>query len=174
MPFKEAILVATSYSEYKLEIVDYIRKHFKRKSWVLDVGAGCGTYADYLKGYFKNIDAVEVFEPNIINFDLKKKYKHVYNVDIREFEFVFYDLIIMGDVLEHLTVEEAKKVLDYMLPRCKEIIVAVPYLMPQGIEEDNVYEIHKQDDLTPEIMEKRYPQLKCLYQNQWCGYYIKK
>ena len=56
---------------------------------------------------------------------------------------------------------------------CDEMIVAVPYELEQGIEEDNIYEIHKQPDLTPKIMEERYPMLKLLYKNDIYGYYIK-
>ena len=57
---------------------------------------------------------------------------------------------------------------------CKEMIVAVPYELEQGIEEDNIYEIHKQADLTPENMKERYPMLKLLYKNELYGYYIKE
>ena len=53
------------------------------------------------------------------------------------------------------------------------MIVAVPYLNPQGIEEDNIYEIHIQDDLTDEIMLERYPYLKNIYKDEHYGYYIK-
>ena len=53
------------------------------------------------------------------------------------------------------------------------MIVAVPYLSPQGIEEDNIYEIHKQDDLTDKIMKERYPYLKNVFMNEKYGYYIK-
>ena len=53
------------------------------------------------------------------------------------------------------------------------MIVAVPYQYEQGEEYGNVYEIHKQDDLTPEIVKKRYPMLKLLYGNDEYGYYVK-
>jgi hypothetical protein len=45
--------------------------------------------------------------------------------------------------------------------------------MEQDICEDNVYEIHKQPDLTPEIVLERYPMLKLLYKNSKYGYYVK-
>ena len=53
------------------------------------------------------------------------------------------------------------------------MIVAIPYEMEQGIAEDNVYEIHKQPDLTPENVLERYPMLKLLYKNSKYGYYVK-
>ena len=166
--------MATSYSTYKKEITDYLKTNFDRTSKILDVGAGEGTYLPYLTDYFTNIEAVEIFEPNIINFDLENRYNKVYNVDIKDFEYDYYDIIIFGDVIEHLEVNDAQNVLNYALNRCKEMIVAVPYLNPQGIEEDNIYEIHKQDDLTDEIMKLRYPYLKCVFKNEYYGYYIKE
>lgn len=165
--------MAFSYSFYKQEVKEYLKNKFNSNAKILDVGAGCGTYYDLLKDYFSNINAVEVFKPNIKNYDLIKKYKKVYNIDIKNFKYDKYDIIIFGDVIEHLTIKEAQDVLKYAYNRCKEMIVAVPYELEQGIAENNVYEIHKQADLTPDIMKERYPFLKCLYKNNLYGYYIK-
>lgn len=166
--------VATSYKYYKEEVKEYLKSRFNKDIKILDVGAGSGTYYELLKDYFDNMEAVEVFKPNIEKYELEKKYKKVYNVDIKDFEYKYYDLVIFGDVIEHLSVEEAQKVLEYAKNRCKEMIVAVPYMYEQGIEEDNVYEIHKQDDLTDEVVLERYNMLKPLYKNELYGYYIKK
>ena len=163
-----------SYDYFKEDIANYLKNKFTSDATILDVGAGCGTYYNYLNDTFKQMYAVEVFEPNIKNFDLENKYKEVYNIDIRDFKYDHYDIIIFGDVLEHLNVEDAQKVLNYALDRCEEVIVAVPYEMEQGIEEDNVYEIHLQPDITKENMLERYPRLKLLYGNDLYGYYIKK
>ena len=166
--------MATSHLIYKPEITNYLKQNFDKEATILDVGAGEGTYYNYLNDYFTNIEAVEVFKPNIDNFDLEKKYSKVYNVNIKDFKYNYYDIIIFGDVLEHLEVNEAQEVLKYACCRCQEVIVAVPYLNPQGIEEDNIYEIHKQDDLTDEIMQQRYPFLKNVFKTDYYGYYIKE
>mgnify|MGYP007013977768 CR=1 FL=1 len=100
-------------------------------------------------------------------------YRNVFNTDISDFKYSYYDLIIFGDVIEHLDVNEAKKVLEYAYDRCKEMIVAVPYEYKQGIVEDNIYEVHKQDDLTDEIFKERYPYMKLLFKNDYYGYYVK-
>ena len=163
-----------SYNFYKKEVADYLKNKFDRNSKVLDVGCGCGTYYDLLSDYFNCIDGVEVFKPNIDNFKLKNKYHRVYNMNILAFKYDFYDIIIFGDIIEHLDINEAKMVLNYANTRCKEMIVAVPYELEQGIAEDNIYEIHKQDDLTHEIVLERYPMLKLLYKNDLYGYYIKR
>lgn len=165
--------MATSYKYFKKNVKNYLQSKFTDNATVLDVGAGCGTYYNLLHDYFKVINAVEVFKPNIDNYELEKKYNAVFNADIKDFEYGFYAIIIFGDIIEHLTVEEAQKVLKYAFDRCDEMIVAVPYEMEQGICEDNVYEIHKQPDLTPENVLERYPMLKLLYKNDKYGYYVK-
>ena len=164
--------MASSYEYFKKEVREYILGRFSTDIEILDVGAGCGTYKDLLKEYTK-MDAVEVFKPNIEKYALESKYRDVYNVNICEFRYEYYDVVIFGDVLEHLEVEEAQRVLDYALEHSKEVLVALPYLYEQGIEENNVYEIHKQADLTPEIVKERYPRLKLLYGDNLYGYYIK-
>lgn len=166
--------MASSYPYYKEEVREYLEKNFKESAKVLDVGAGSGTYYDLLGDYFKEIDAVEVFEPNVERFHLREKYSKVYVCDIQDFRYEYYDIIVFGDVLEHLTVPEAREVLEYAKERCKELVVAVPYMYPQGIEEDNVYEIHKQEDLTDQVVLERYPMLMPLYRNELYGYYVLK
>ena len=166
--------MATSHAIYKKEITDYLKSKFDKNAKILDVGAGEGTYLPFLQDYFSNIEAVEVFKPNIDNYDLENRYKKVYNVNIIDFKYDHYDIIIFGDIIEHLEIKEAQMVLEYAYNRCKEMVVAVPYMNKQGIEENNIYEIHKQDDLTDNIMKERYPYLKNVFKNEIYGYYIKE
>jgi len=166
--------MAKSYPYFKQEIKDYLKYKYDEHSTILDVGAGEGTYYELLTYWFFNIDAVEIYKPNIEKYGLEKKYRKVYNEDIRNFKYEHYDIIIFGDVIEHLEVKEAQKVLEYAYDRCKEMIVAIPYCYKQGAEYGNEYEIHKQDDLTKEKVIERYPYLELLYGNDKYGYYIKK
>lgn len=162
-----------SYNDFKPEIKNWIVKNFKNDSTILDVGPGCGTYWNLLHDHFTNIDAVEVFKPNIDDFNLETKYSNVFNIDIKDFKYEYYDLIIFGDILEHLEIKEAQNVLDYAYDRCKNLIVAVPYMLPQKPIYGNKYEEHKQPDLTQKNVLERYPKLKLLYGNSRYGYYIK-
>ena len=165
--------MAFSYSFFKNDVKLYIMSRFKSDAKILDVGAGEGTYYNLLHDVYKNIDAVEVFKPNIDKYKLEEKYNKVYYSDIKDLKYDDYDLIIFGDIIEHLEVEEAQKVLEYADEHSKEMIIAVPYELEQGIAEENIYEIHKQADLTPKIVLERYPMLKLLYKNDLYGYYIK-
>ena len=157
-----------SYKFFKEEIRNYLINKYPPKSEILDVGAGSGTYALLLGDYFE-LDAVEVYKPSADY--IKERYRRVFNEDIRDFKYEHYDIVLFGDVLEHLEVEEAQKVLDYAISRADEVIVAVPYQYKQGVIDGNEYEIHKQDDLTPELVQERYPMLHLLFGNELYGYY---
>jgi hypothetical protein len=85
-----------------------------------------------------------------------------------------YDFYILGDVLEHLSVDDAQWLLSYLRLKGKKFLVAVPYQMEQGEHEGNKYETHLQPDLTPDVMKQRYPELELLYGNEFYGYYINK
>lgn len=162
-----------SYGFFKNEIKNWIIDNFDPNSTILDVGCGSGTYYNLLYNNFKHIDGVEVFEPNIIEHKLKEKYERIFCCDIKDFKYEHYDLIIFGDILEHLPVKDAQNVLNYACERCNNLVVALPYNYPQDAFYGNKYEEHKQPDLTPENVLERYPQLKLLYGNNLYGYYIK-
>jgi len=101
-----------------------------------------------------------------------KKYDNVYLGSIVDFDISKYDCIILGDILEHINIKDAKKLVTKIHNLNKKCLVAVPYEMEQGEYEGNKYEEHLQPDLTPKIMTERYPQLKLLIGNERYGYYI--
>lgn len=155
-----------SYGDYKNEVINHIKLNITEQSKILDVGPGAGTYGSMLRNY--NVDGLEIHPPYIQMFNLNEIYKTIHIGDIRKFDVSEYDYIIMGDVLEHLTTEEAIEVLNRM--KDKKVMVAVPYLFEQGEEMGNIYETHHQPDLTDEIVISRYG-LKPLYTNERYGYY---
>lgn len=159
----------SSYDYGKKEVVAWIREHFPTDARILDVGAGDGKWRRLLREY-ENMYAVEAFMENL---QWLNGYRMTYHADIRGFQYDWYDLIIFGDVLEHLTVEEAQMVLEYAKPRCRDLIIAVPFLYEQGAIYGNPYEIHIQDDLTPELFEERYPgyEVLCDPGHGYCYYH---
>lgn len=155
-----------SYGDYKNEVIQHIIEHTSEYSKILDVGPGAGTYGSSLKHL--DIEGLEIYPPYIEMFKLEEIYKKIHIGDIRNFDIEPFDYIILGDVLEHLTVEESHLVLEKM--KDKKVMVAVPYLFEQGEEMGNIYETHHQPDLTHELMIERYG-LNPLYRNERYGYY---
>ena len=143
-----------SYDFGKTEVCDWIRKKFPNDAEILDVGACDGKWRALLADY-PNMDAVEVWPPNAE--EIKPLYREVFCSDIADLKYKDYDLIIFGDVIEHMEVSTAQKVLKKAKNKCKDMIVAVPFLYRQGALYGNPYEEHKQADLTAEIFDNRYP-----------------
>ena len=133
----------------------YIVNNFRTNATILDVGACDGKWRKLLPEY-PNMDAVEAFGANAAKLMQANIYRSVFQADIRDFQYEWYDLIIFGDVLEHLTVAQAQRVLEYAKPRCRDMIIAVPFLFEQDAIYGNPYEVHLQPDLTAENFEERY------------------
>jgi 2-polyprenyl-3-methyl-5-hydroxy-6-metoxy-1,4-benzoquinol methylase len=55
----------TSYPLYKDSVRNWVLQNIPSDAKILDVGAGCGTYSDLLRGYGYKIDAVEIWKPYI-------------------------------------------------------------------------------------------------------------
>jgi SAM-dependent methyltransferase len=138
----------------------WINRYYPSESKILDIGAGKGKYSKLL-GDYKYMDAIETWEPHLE--ELKALYANVFHINALDFAYskTSYDLVILGDVLEHFTVEHAQKLLREILLYAKEVLVIVPYELPQDIDDGvNPLEKHLQPDLTPTNMKERYP---CLY-----------
>jgi hypothetical protein len=167
----------TSYQLYKDSIKNWILENVSLDAKILDVGAGCGTYSDLLRGYGYKMDAIEIWEPYIKKYNLKDKYDVVMEMDVLDVyapTLQNYDMCILGDILEHLNIEDGQRLIKDISKHCKYFIVAIPYQMEQGEHEGNIHETHLQPDLTPKIMEDRYPELGLLYGSEYYGYYINK
>jgi hypothetical protein len=167
----------TSYQLYKDSIKNWILENVSLDAKILDIGAGCGTYSNLLRGYGYKMDAIEIWEPYIKKYNLKDKYDVVMEMDVLDVyapTLENYDMCILGDILEHLNIKDGQRLIKDISKYCKYFIVAIPYQMEQGEHEGNIYETHLQPDLSHEIMGQRYPELELLYGNEYYGYYINK
>jgi 2-polyprenyl-3-methyl-5-hydroxy-6-metoxy-1,4-benzoquinol methylase len=103
-----------------------------KPSTVLDVGAGAGMYKLLIERLVleraqpKTVDAIEVWEPYVKEFELDKLYNNVYTQDVRDWDNWDYDLVIFGDVLEHMTKEEATKVWEKVSKQARYAIISIP------------------------------------------------
>lgn len=166
-----------SYPWGKPEVTDMLLPLLPKDATILDIGAGCGTYREYL-GHNFTWHAIESW-PDTAEY-LKTIYDQVYEVDVRDFEYKQkYDLVIFGDVLEHLSVDDAKYELARAIQNATYVLVAVPYMLPQDAIHGNEAERHLQPDLTMDTMMDRYPQLYLIHlviynKHPIYGYYLNK
>jgi hypothetical protein len=152
-------------------LVDHIYR--LKPSRILDVGVGSGKNGNLIKnsGYTGILDAIEPTESYIKEFNLSNIYNTVFPVSIQDFiktEYKFqYDVVIFGDVLEHLFRSEVIDYLDYFLYKCKWVIICWPNNMAQDDYGGNSYEIHKSNfninDLTQKFDVQYYVKNFCYY-----------
>jgi hypothetical protein len=148
-----------------------VRDSFATTATILDVGAGWGKYHFLLPEY--TMDACEIWALNVEKNQLCDLYREVFTKDICDLKFNYYDVLIFGDVLEHIPRTRAKELLLDVWERCGQLYIAVPFLYEQGPHAGNPYEKHEQDDLTLELMEKEYPMLHLLERDDKRGVYTK-
>lgn len=116
-------------------------------STVVDIGAGSGTYARKIRTPADGTTwtAIEAWEPYVAEFGLDQLYDRIVLADVRHLNWLDLraDLIILGDVLEHMTQTEARDVLRRAKQAAKNLIVSIPVLhLPQGAVNGNPYERH--------------------------------
>src|SRR5207253_2034304 len=81
-------------------------------------------------------EGVEVHAPYISQFHLEQVYDHVHVQDIVSFvPATNYDVVFLGDVLEHLQADDVRKVLSTLLVKCKYAFISIPLDAEAGVEQ---------------------------------------
>lgn len=134
---------------YVVNLVEQIPAAERRT--VLEVGPGCGTYGVLLRGYLNDppdrIDAVEVWRPYVDRFNLRGIYGRVWRADVTDAVWrdlggttgvlrageggnfsgpkllAEYDVVVMGDVIEHIEKPAALDLLDRIPGR---VVICTP------------------------------------------------
>jgi hypothetical protein len=112
---------------------------------VLDVGPGVGTYGSMIREQMEveRLDAVEVWAPYIERYRLQEIYDRVMVCDVRFWNEFSYDVVILGDVLEHLSFDESVDLWQKISEQAGAVLLSIPIVhYPQGSLEGNPYEAH--------------------------------
>ena len=147
-----------------------ILKRFNRVSKLarfLDVGPGIGTYTT-----FRQPDqlwtGVEVWAPYVKAFQLEKLYDSVVVCDVRYLNWnkvALIDVSIFGDVLEHMSKEDALETVDAALTHSRIALVSLPLIhSEQGEVHGNPFEAHVKPDWTNSEALEAFP--------DWCVYIL--
>ena len=112
---------------------------------ILDVGPGLGRYRDLIgDDLVAEWWAVEVWAPYVERYALAERYDHVIVEDVRAFDWpTTFDLVILGDVLEHMPRSDALQVWGQARAHARNVLLSLPIVpYPQATEEGNPYEAH--------------------------------
>jgi cyclopropane fatty-acyl-phospholipid synthase-like methyltransferase len=141
-----------------------LRRHFKKEKIrsILDVGVGWGKYGLMLREYLYQtdimkprkswklrLDTVEIY-PSYIKSHIRNLYDSIHIADIRDFSktpekwcnILYWDVVLMADIIEHMSKEEGYAVIDNLLKYCKEIVVSTPTVM----EKQPVHLFHENEE----------------------------
>jgi hypothetical protein len=113
---------------------------------VVDVGPGCGSWRIFLGPWLPQSrwTAVEIHQPYVDRFLLAHHYHDVIVADVRDLDpFPACDLVIFGDVLEHMPAADALAVWGRARAVSSRLVLGIPVRhYPQGPWEGNDHEAH--------------------------------
>lgn len=129
-------------------------------SSVIDVGPGAGKYGLLTREVSPSTHttAVEIWGPYLSEFGLETIYDHVFICDARIYPNYKADLVILGDILEHMTKEDALALWTRIRLEAKAAVISIPIIhFPQGESSGNPYETHVEDHWTHEEILSTFP-----------------
>jgi hypothetical protein len=154
-----------SAEEGRKLMCDWIKMQNPRS--VLDIGAGSGTYGKLMRQIVPDayLIGVEAWLPYVTRFKLPEIYDQVIVEDVHARVTVVpwglprADVVILGDVLEHMSEMNARDVWSAALVAArKAVYLSIPIVhYPQGHEEGNPYEEHVVPDYTHERVLDTFP-----------------
>lgn len=146
---------------------------------VVDVGPGEGTYVRLARDVTPDCRwiGVEAWAPYISEFGLFDAYDWVIVSDIRHVDPYTIvrdpDLVILADVLEHMTQLEARGVLARMRDWAHNILVSVPLAHhDQEPYQGNWFEIHREHWSAQQMRRELGPGLVEAHEGDVLGYYL--
>lgn len=114
---------------------------------ILDIGVGAGAYAHLLRPKLPDTRfiGIEVYEPYVPMFSLESLYDELIIADARFGKWPTVDVVIMGDVLEHMTYDDAIELWGKARDTARSAVyVSLPIIeYPQGPMYGNEHEVHE-------------------------------
>lgn len=128
---------------------------------VLDVGCGEGKWS-VLTGKVALCHGIEAWMDYAIKYKLKELYDKLFVMDVKDFEnFSDYDVVIFGDVLEHLKYDDAVDVIGKIKDSkvTAYLIIPISLCEQDGMFYGNPYETHRYQWTHEELVSFGWKQL---------------
>lgn len=145
---------------------------------VLDIGPGEGIYGKIVRKFSPETEklvGVEIWGPYVEQFKIRDFYDEVWICDARIYPDYKYDLVIFGDVLEHMSKEDAVALWKKVSKQAKYAIISVPIIhFHQDAVNNNPYEIHVKEDWTTKEVLETFPGIIAHKDFEVTGIYLAK
>ncbi len=144
---------------------------------IVDVGPGVGTYAKLLAGpAVARMVGIEVWEPYIHTYRLHSYYDELIVGDVRAVPIPPTDVVILGDVAEHMSADEAADVWRKCAQAARRAVyLSIPIVhYPQQPIEGNPYEVHVEEDWTHERVMAHFPGIGASWVGSEVGVYERR
>lgn len=142
---------------------------------IIDVGPGVGTYSQFRQPQQEWI-GIEAWAPYVQKYELNVKYDKVIVSDIRYLNWSKVapcDVCIFGDILEHMSYDEALETVDIALNNSRLVVVSLPLVYSaQGVLENNPFEIHVKQDWTNAQALEAFPDWCVHILESYIGVYV--
>ncbi len=144
---------------------------------VLDIGPGVGTYAKLLAGpSVSKLTGLEIYEPYVHTYRLRTYYDEIVIGDARETDLPTCDVVILGDVAEHMTAEAALDLWERSAAAARRAVyLSIPIVhYPQGEIEGNEHEHHVVDDWDHDKVLAAFPGIGAFWTGTEVGVYERR
>ena len=136
--------------------IKWLMSKIPAPSTALDIGCGEGTYAKMFPKL--KWTGVEIWEPYVEKYNLRSVYPALILEDARKFNTdEYFDVCFLGDVLEHMALDESKALVERAKKWADTVIISIPIgHYPQGEWEGNPYERHVTDNWTDAVVREEF------------------
>ena len=161
--------------DLSIRLLQRLNPYFKFRQ-ILDVGPGAGNYSRLLRPVLPEAawTGLEIWEPYVERFCLADYYDRIVLADVRNWDpDCDYDLVLMGDVLEHMQKSEAQECVQRFLDHTQLLLISIPIVpMPQEAFDGNPYEVHVKVDWSDEEVLKSFPNISMAFAGEEIGVYL--
>lgn len=133
----------TSAKTFDKEVNNLIRSYLEKRMYsYLDIGAGQGKYGKMIRHIVNElketqvvVSAIEINLGYIADYDLADIYNYVFHGSVQSFMIgdptFCANVVIMGDILEHMRKSDGIDLIEFFMHRCNYIIIVVPEKLVQ-------------------------------------------
>lgn len=168
---------SSTHGKFFIQLVFGVLANYGHAKRILDIGCGQGTYVKMRPQQpAQEWIGVEIWGPYIEQFQLREKYDRVIVADAAYLDFAqvgAVDLVLFGDVLEHLTQHQAVALVRRAMDFTRFALISIPIVpSPQDAAHGNPYEKHVKSDWSHAEVMQSFGDIQLAINDETIGVYV--